>query len=589
MPKLSAHFSQFGEVHHAVIKHPAAGSTERTRSFGFISTSSRAANVILQTTHIIDGRNVGTPEIAKQRRQEPSFDPSALHSMDSRGNMPNSAIMGWEPSIMGGSAAPLEARKIFVGGLSHQTKESALASYFSQFGPISDVVVMTEGTARRPRGFGFVTFEEPAAVELVIRSRFHPIEGRLVEVKPAVSREQMRQQMAVSPEYGIGGGAGALTAGVGGPPLGGVLPQLTLNTMGNYPPGAEIPAGTMMPSNTNTYPAGAMPAGLYPPPQTDAVVSGGAYDPTGEQGVNVGGAPPGAWYPGGAGPQGPTMYPPPPMGPHAGPHPGPPHAFYPHSIPAGVPVYVGYGSPEMQYTNMAAAAGGMGGVHGMGGIPPNYTNMPPNANIGGGGGGGGGVGAQVPSAAPMAAAGGPNLYRTQQMPPQGNINAGQATNPNPNNTAAAGPQQQPAMIPPSLQQQGGPIPTQPMTPAGPHHLAAGPPQGMQMMMMMPTAATTTNAPPPGSPPHGAGGGYAPQGHWVPAGGPPLHPSQMAPHPQPQGPQMMMMVAPQGGVGGGYPAGAGGGGGGGGVGCSRRSCHRNSSSRRATKTQRVQLE
>ena len=57
VPKLSAHFSQFGEVHHAVIKHPAAGSTERTRSFGFISVvGEAAANVILQTTHIIDGR-----------------------------------------------------------------------------------------------------------------------------------------------------------------------------------------------------------------------------------------------------------------------------------------------------------------------------------------------------------------------------------------------------------------------------------------------------------------------------------------------------------------------------------------------------
>lgn len=66
-------------------------------------------------------------------------------------------------------------------------------SYFTQFGPISDVVVMTEGSSRRPRGFGFVTFENPSSVAAITRSRYHPIEGRLVEVKAAIPRELMHQ------------------------------------------------------------------------------------------------------------------------------------------------------------------------------------------------------------------------------------------------------------------------------------------------------------------------------------------------------------------------------------------------------------
>jgi len=67
----------------------------------------------------------------------------------------------------------------------------AIQGYFSQFGNITDVVVMTEGSQRRPRGFGFVTFDNAASVAMITRSRYHPIEGRLVEVKAAVPRDMM--------------------------------------------------------------------------------------------------------------------------------------------------------------------------------------------------------------------------------------------------------------------------------------------------------------------------------------------------------------------------------------------------------------
>ena len=91
---------------------------------------------------------------------------------------------------------------------------SSAQTYFSQFGTLSDVVVMTEGSARRPRGFGFVTFEDAASVQLVCRSRFHPIGGRHVEVKPAIPREHMRtieaqQEAAIAGgDYGGGNAAG---------------------------------------------------------------------------------------------------------------------------------------------------------------------------------------------------------------------------------------------------------------------------------------------------------------------------------------------------------------------------------------------
>jgi len=82
-------------------------------------------------------------------------------------------------------------RKFFIGGLSHQTNASHLRNYFGQFGELADVVVMFEGRGRKPRGFGFVTFVEQAPVREVLKSRFHNVNGRDVDVKLAVPRENM--------------------------------------------------------------------------------------------------------------------------------------------------------------------------------------------------------------------------------------------------------------------------------------------------------------------------------------------------------------------------------------------------------------
>ena len=180
------------------MKHPEPGATNRTRSFGFISVlGNTAAQAILGTSHTIDGANVGYPEAAKEHKasgskanNDPARDTSERDAGGGQGDR-----MGHPPT-----------RKVFVGGLSHQTKENALYTYFSQFGTLSDVVVMTEGSARRPRGFGFVTFEDAASVARVTRSRFHPIGGRHVEVKPAVPREQMRA-LEVSQQEALSNGA----------------------------------------------------------------------------------------------------------------------------------------------------------------------------------------------------------------------------------------------------------------------------------------------------------------------------------------------------------------------------------------------
>ena len=77
--------------------------------------------------------------------------------------------------------------KIFIGGLSWQTTVEGMRYYFEKFGELTDVALMTDKKSGQPRGFGFITLKDPAAAEIVC-SQEHTIDGRIVDVKPAVAR-----------------------------------------------------------------------------------------------------------------------------------------------------------------------------------------------------------------------------------------------------------------------------------------------------------------------------------------------------------------------------------------------------------------
>ncbi|KAH8385689.1 hypothetical protein KR200_009469, partial [Drosophila serrata] len=79
-------------------------------------------------------------------------------------------------------------RKIFVGGLSTQTSAGTVRRFFEQFGAVADAVVMRDPVTNHSRGFGFVTFVDPQAVENVQRARPHSIDNKNVETKRALPR-----------------------------------------------------------------------------------------------------------------------------------------------------------------------------------------------------------------------------------------------------------------------------------------------------------------------------------------------------------------------------------------------------------------
>ena len=70
--------------------------------------------------------------------------------------------------------------KVFVGGLHYHTTAAGLRQYFKKFGNILATEVLYNRDTGKSRGFGFVTFDDEAAVDRVVQNRMHMIDEKKV-------------------------------------------------------------------------------------------------------------------------------------------------------------------------------------------------------------------------------------------------------------------------------------------------------------------------------------------------------------------------------------------------------------------------
>ncbi|KAF0695969.1 Aste57867_13241 [Aphanomyces stellatus] len=89
--------------------------------------------------------------------------------------------------------------KIFIGGLSYETTDEKLRSYFGAYGTVTDAVVMKDPISRRSRGFGFITYADPACtvggyVAVVHEDVRGAYDGPQVEAKRAVPRAESSRE-----------------------------------------------------------------------------------------------------------------------------------------------------------------------------------------------------------------------------------------------------------------------------------------------------------------------------------------------------------------------------------------------------------
>ena len=107
----------------------------------------------------------------------------------------------------------MSGNKLYVGNLSFNTTETDLQDLFATVGPVQEAIIMQDRMTARSRGFGFVTFVDPADAQKAIE-QFHGknIDGRELTVNEARPREER----SGGGGYGGGGGGGQRSYGGGG-------------------------------------------------------------------------------------------------------------------------------------------------------------------------------------------------------------------------------------------------------------------------------------------------------------------------------------------------------------------------------------
>ena len=85
--------------------------------------------------------------------------------------------------------------KLFVGNLNFRVKTEDLQDLFSNYGQVTDAIVLSDRQTGRSRGFGFVTMgskeQGEAAIEALNNTEF---EGRNLHINEARPREDRPQR-----------------------------------------------------------------------------------------------------------------------------------------------------------------------------------------------------------------------------------------------------------------------------------------------------------------------------------------------------------------------------------------------------------
>ncbi|XP_031123791.1 heterogeneous nuclear ribonucleoprotein 1-like isoform X1 [Ipomoea triloba] len=90
-----------------------------------------------------------------------------------------------------------DRNKLFLGGVSWETTDDTLRHHFSKYGTVVSSVIAKDRNTGNPRGFAFVSFSDPSAVDTALQDT-HEILGRTVEVKRAIPKSEQQQNRGLN-------------------------------------------------------------------------------------------------------------------------------------------------------------------------------------------------------------------------------------------------------------------------------------------------------------------------------------------------------------------------------------------------------
>lgn len=84
----------------------------------------------------------------------------------------------------------MDQNKLFVAGLPWAINNDSLRELFSQYGEITEAVVIMDRETQRSKGFGFVTFKNAEDAKAALDMNDKEVDGRTLVVNVARPREE---------------------------------------------------------------------------------------------------------------------------------------------------------------------------------------------------------------------------------------------------------------------------------------------------------------------------------------------------------------------------------------------------------------
>ena len=127
------------------------------------------------------------------RREHGPSEPEIVTAEDVVGSLPNAeeALRAIEDRASSNREAAAIPCRLFVGGLSWDTTLETLRSVFTEYGPVSDAVIISDRDTGRSRGFGFVVMaNRKDATRVIDRLDGSELDGRNIVVNVATERSR---------------------------------------------------------------------------------------------------------------------------------------------------------------------------------------------------------------------------------------------------------------------------------------------------------------------------------------------------------------------------------------------------------------
>ncbi|MEK7109845.1 MAG: RNA-binding protein [Patescibacteria group bacterium] len=86
----------------------------------------------------------------------------------------------------------MDKNKIFVGSLPWSINNDSLKELFTQYGEVTEAVVIMDRETQKSKGFGFVTFSTPESAQKALEMSGKEVDGRAIVVNIAKPREERR-------------------------------------------------------------------------------------------------------------------------------------------------------------------------------------------------------------------------------------------------------------------------------------------------------------------------------------------------------------------------------------------------------------